>query len=43
MLIGAAFVILASVTLGLTLIGILIWALYVVITGFSKGRRDRSV
>lgn len=42
MAIGVAFVVLASVALALTLIAILIWALYVVITTFAGGRNGRS-
>ena len=38
MAIGVAFVVLASVLLALTLLGVLIWTIYVIITGFGKGR-----
>ena len=38
--IGVAFVVLASVALVVTLLAVVIWALYIVITGFSKRQRD---
>ena len=38
--IGVAFVVLASVALVVTLLAIVVWALYIVITGFSKGQGD---
>ena len=41
-MIGVAFVVLASVMLALTLIAVLFWALYVVITTFGGGRSGRN-
>ena len=40
MVIGVAFVVLAAVALVLTLFAIVVWAIFVVIVGFSKRQDD---
>ena len=36
---GIAFVVLAALLLAATLFGVLLWLIYALVTGLSKGRR----